>query len=127
LLHPIRDESEFAFEAYTKDFGEGEAEKFRQATATVRISEGGDFASICETAKNSLELIKREDSHRNQNGQEEYQLVGEQLQNDVPLIVIHKIIADGNKVFDLQITYLKEFKVKYYHLMSGLFASFNVK
>src|SRR5205085_2158799 len=65
FINPLRDESaEYAFEAYSKDFGTGDAENVYQAQAFITVSSDKNFAQICgETRKNARKVLSEEISN----------------------------------------------------------------
>lgn len=46
LMHPLREKSEYAFEAYSKDFGDGDARSIWRAHALLRTIPGSDSAAV---------------------------------------------------------------------------------
>ncbi len=52
FIIPVKEHSEFMFEAYSKEFGEDEAEKLYQCWAIVNEKDGIEYDSnVCETEK----------------------------------------------------------------------------
>ena len=43
FLHPLNGETEYAFEAYSKEFGQDHAEQFRQASAELLVFVDANF------------------------------------------------------------------------------------
>jgi len=107
FLHLINGDEAFAFQAYSKEFGKGEAEDVRQATIDMRISVGKSFADACDEAKtDATTLIERKDlevsGFRAWSIEAEREKVGHEL-------VIHSLIVDApGRIYSLQSTVLKE-------------------
>ncbi|MEP6902246.1 MAG: hypothetical protein ABJA66_10880 [Actinomycetota bacterium] len=123
FLNPIRDESQFAFVAYSKDYGEEDAEKLRQALITLNVLTGKRFAEVCKDAKQSVDKVLAEEKI----GRGIFLLKGEKAEKSVGTEIYHKIIEDEQKVYDLQVTVLGESQKVYEERVNKLIESFRVK
>ncbi len=123
LLNPIRSESEFAFEAYSKDYGEEEAGKIRQVLVTLKVLTDKKFTEVCRAAKQSVDKILSEEKI----GKGTFLLKGEKAETGVETEIYHKIIADEQKIYDLEITVLGETREAYEERIDRLIESFRVK
>ncbi len=123
FLNPIRDESEFAFVAYSKDYGEDEAEKLRQAQVTLKVLSGKKFAEVCEDAKQSVDKVWSEEKI----GKGIFLLKGEKAEKSVETEIYHKIIEDEQNIYDLQVTVLGETQETYEERVNKLIESFRIK
>jgi hypothetical protein len=123
FLNPIRPESEFAFEAYSKDYGEDDAEKLRQALVTLKVYSAKKFTEVCKEAKSSVDNVVSEEKI----GKAIFLLKGEKTEKSVETDIYHKIIEDGEKVYDLQVTVLGETRETYEERITKLIESFRVK
>ncbi len=123
FLNPIRSESEFAFEAYSKDYGEEDSEKLRQAHTTLRVFTGKKFAEVCKDAKRSVDKLVSEEKI----GKGTFLLKGEKAEKSVETEIYHKIIEDEQKIYDLQVTVLGETQEVYEERINKLIESFRVK
>lgn len=95
-------ESEFAFEAYTKEFGTENAEEFRQCWTNLQIADdsGNEKEGLTET-----EIIEK----------------------DVPIKIFRKIVKKHNKIFGLKISVLQENEEVYTERINEMLESFAVK
>ena len=57
LLHPLRDNSEFAFEAYSKEFGDEDLRNFWRANAELLVHDGKSLKTVCAEIKNFADEI----------------------------------------------------------------------
>jgi hypothetical protein len=102
FLHPLNDDSEYAFEAYSKEFGEdGAAAKMRRARAIVRINESYGQATDVVT-----------ETERDENGA--------QLQT-------FRKVLKNRKIFELEISVLREYKEQYLDKINEMLDSFTLK
>lgn len=119
FIHPLNEKSEYAFEAYSKEFGKEEAGSFRQAQAVVRVYT--DF-KLDENAERIQAANVPE-------GQEIYYLESEKTEKDVTLQTIQKIIEvpQKGKVYELKISALKEHKEDFLRRINEMLDSFALK
>ena len=103
LIIPVKDKSEFMFEAYSKDFGEDEAGKFNQCWAVVNEKDGTNYdVNILESEK---------------------------IEQDVTIKTYNKTLVSEklNKSFELEISVIPEYQEKYADGIKLLLQSFNLK
>lgn len=103
FIIPIK-ESEFAFEAYSKDFGEElNEEEFNQCWAIVKEKDG--IESDTETFES------------------------ERIENDVTINTFAKILVNQklNKTFELEISVLLEYREQYFDRIKLMLESFSLK
>jgi hypothetical protein len=121
FIHPLRDKSEFAFEAYSKEFGQGEETgKLYKAQATLRVSTDADFGAYVERAKSEFDEISSEEK----TGTQTVLLKGE---SGSETQVFRKIVAQNGKVYDLRAAFLNEARDEYSEKTDELIKSFRVK
>ncbi len=65
LINPLNENSEFAFEAYSKEFGKNDAEEFNQMSAHLKIISQASFEETCENTKKSVSEILSENNSKN--------------------------------------------------------------
>lgn len=123
FLHLLNNDSEYAFEAYSKEFGQDHAEHVRQATADVQILAGtgpddlrnvisGEVATII-SEKTYGDGIKTVEAEREENG-----------------IVVHsfyKTVHESEKVYRLRISVLPEYKDDYLARINEMLESFETR
>lgn len=129
FLNPVGHASAYAFEAFSKDFGEREAtEKLYRAQANVRITTGENFAVYCERAKQTFdEILSAETLGAAQTGRKICLLKGENQENGVKTIEYRKIIAGESNIYDLQAIILSDSYDTYGERIEKLVESFRVK
>lgn len=129
FIVPVGTASAFAFEAYTKDFGESdETEKLRRAQANLRISAGENFAVYCERAKQTFdEILSAETLGAAPSGRKICLLKGENQDNNVKTLEYRKIIAGESRIYDLQAIVLSDAYDVYGESIEKLVESFQLK
>lgn len=126
LINPINDKSKFAFEAYSKDFGKGDAEDIKQAQIFVSVFPDADFAGICDETKKAAGEILSEELAEN----EKICLIkSEETLENATAYNFYKIIGDDRrrKVYVLKISVLKEFLEEYQDRIDETLESFRLK
>jgi len=124
FLAPVEPEGYLAFYAYSKEFGEAEkAEKHRQSLIKLRILAG---RSLTETARDVKKAFDRTLSEEKPS-QNELRLVGAKTENEVETVFYHKFVAVDEKVFDLEMSLLADYREKFEEKAEKLLESFRVK
>lgn len=105
FLHPLDDNSPYAFEAKSKEFGEDEAAKMYQARAFVKVYENPDGAKtdrIVET---------------------------ERTENGVAIQTFRKVLRRGtdDEFYELEVEVLSDYREKYIGRINQLLESFTLK
>ncbi len=106
FISPINENSEYAFEAYSKDFGTSdETEKLRQAQAVLKIIDNFETNEKPFTGES------------------------ETLENGVAVQMFHKILENENssKIYKLEISVLKEYREAYLAKINEMLDSFSLK
>ncbi len=129
FISPIDENSKFAFEAYTKEFGKSDqAEDFRQATANLTVSANSIFETVCNEAKNSADKILSENFL--ENASPKICLInGEKTENNVKKILFWKIAESvkQQKIFELKVEVLETYLEDYSGRINELLESFAAK
>lgn len=102
FLYPLKDDSEYSFEAYSKEFGEDEAAKFYQAQIFVKTHK--DFAEA--------NLNRVIESHKTTDG----------VQTDI----FRKVLSDGENFYVMDVEVLNEYREKYLERINQLLDSFTL-
>lgn len=102
FIIPVKEKSDYAFETYSKDYGEDLAEKFNQCWAVITEKDG-------VAAEESLEL--------------------ERVEDNVTIKTFTKRVVDKNldKTFELEISLLPEYEEKYAEGIKLMLDSFHLK
>lgn len=120
FLH-VLNESKFAFYAYSKEFGKAEAEEMRQAEIFIKFFADKTLAEVCEGIKTSAEkIVYFEDEGK------ECLIETETMIDEIGVDEIYKIV-EGEKVYQLKISVLKNFRAEYENRIETISDSFRVK
>lgn len=114
FLHPYNENSDFAFEAYTKNFGEDKAKKFRVSRATLSVIKDLNFDAVCKNAKKAAgKILSKNFVSDAPEGQNIYLMEGEKIENDIKIHTFYKIVEsrERNKIYEFQI-YILESKLE---------------
>jgi hypothetical protein len=120
FLNVINGDPQFAFEAYSKEFGTGDASAIRLGTATIKVSDAGSGPAVVgtEIASDIKEVV----------GEKHYRLVeGKRVNKEIDLRVLYKIAESQGKVFVLEITALPEAPDEFSHKIESMLDSFEIK
>lgn len=124
FLAPVEAEDFLAFYAYSKEFGEeGEAGKLRQSLIKLKILAGRTLAENVKDIRKSFDAVTSEKKL----GDDEITLIGERSENDVEKVFYHKIVARNEKIYDLEMSVLADYREKYSERAEKLLESFRVK
>jgi hypothetical protein len=102
LINPISDKSKFAFEAFSKDFGKGDAEDLKQAQVFVSVFPGANFAAVWDDTKKAageilseelaetekICLIKSEETLENATAYNFYKIIGSDARQKIYVLKI---------------------------------------
>jgi hypothetical protein len=124
FLNPVETEDYLAFYAYSKEYGEeGKAEKFRQSLIKLKILAGRSLTEIGKDVKKSFDKVLSEEKP----DENTFVLSGEKSENEVSQLFYHKIVARGERIFDLEMSVLAEYQEKYEAKAEKLLETFRVK
>lgn len=126
FLHPLNDETELSFIAYSKEFGNDNAANIRQASAELQIFENADFDDICARTKMAVTRIVSEDVAKISDAKTCI-FEAEQDENGTELFTIYKITAKNGKAYQLKISVLREYKDDYADRVGEMIQSFSLK
>lgn len=110
-LHPLRDKSEFAFEAYSQNYGEGNLKNVWQSNAEMVVHSNKNFKEVCaEAKKNADEILSENVLKETPEDQRICLLEGEKIIDEVKKHVFWKIVesVSQEKVYELRIFVLEE-------------------
>jgi len=126
LINPINTKSKFAFEAYSKDFGKGDAEDIKQAQVFVSVFPDANFTEICADTKKAAGEILSEELAEN----EKICLIkSEETIENATAYNFYKIAGsdERKKVYVLKISVLKELLEEYQDPIDETLESFRLK
>ncbi len=130
FLSPVYEESEFAFEAYTKEFGKNDADEFRQAWANLVATSDSRFETAIENIKKTGVKILSEKFLENASEEQKICLIeGEKVEKGIAVKKFYKIIESPkrHKIYQLQISVLDAYQENYANRITEMLESFVVK
>lgn len=130
LLHPLRDKSEFAFEAYSKDFGAENLRNIWQVNAEMLVHTDAKFKDVCVAVKKSAEEVMSENVLKETPADQRICLIeGKQTLDDVKKRVFWKIVesVSQKKVYELRIYVLEGNLTEFSSRIEEMLESFTVK
>ena len=116
FIHPLRDVSDFAFEAYSKEFGEKSERNVWKAQIYVTASEGLNLVSIRKNIKQETGKILSEKVLKDTGDGQKICLFEKETSNDdAAFFEFRKIVESRkqNRTFDLKILILKSFRAEF--------------
>ncbi len=130
LVNPIRDASEYAFEAYSRDYGEKNERNIWQAQVYLTVSEDLNFKQVCKKVKSESDKVLSEKYGTDTPENQKIQLLEtEKSEGDSSFYIFHKIVESfgQKKVYDLQIKILQAFRDDYKKRVDEMLNSFRLK
>ncbi len=130
LMHPLRERSEFAFEAFSKSFGNGDLRNFWQVNAELFVHGGKTLEDVCEEVKRSSETIAAEEILKDTPLDQRICLMeGEQIIDEVKKLVFWKIVENvpRKKVFEFRVFVLEKHLPDFISRIEEMIESFRVK
>lgn len=129
LINPLNNNSQFAFEAYSKEFGKNDAEEFNQMTAHLRVFSNANFKEICRNAKKSVSEIISENLFVTDTKQTVYLLEGRNSEKGARIFKTWKIVysIQRRRVYELQISILDNYREAYAERQNEMLESFTIK
>ena len=129
FMTPIREASDYEFEAYSKDFGDKDERNVWQAQAYLSVSTNSNFAAVCESVKQQSDVILSEKISENAPGDEKICLIeSEKTEEEIEFYERRKIVESRQqKIYDLRVTVLKSFRDAYSSKIDELINSFRLK
>ena len=126
FLHPLNSSSGLPFEAYSKEYGEDDARKLRQAWAELRIHEGVKSGEAAEGIRQAAATVLNEETVVEDDNKVAL-IDAERLENEVPVTTLYKIVERGGKTYELRISVLDDLKETFLEKCTEMRASFRLK
>jgi hypothetical protein len=129
FLSPINENSRFAFEAYTKEFGKNDADEFRQAQANLLVFSDSSFEAVIENIKRTDEKVLSEKLLGNAPEEQKICLIeSEKIEKNVTVKVFYKIIESNQnqKIYELKVSVLDEYLEEHKTGINDMLESFVV-
>lgn len=130
FMHPLRDKSEFAFEAYSQDFGKENLRNFWQSNAELLVHSDKKFKDVCTDAKKSADKILSEKVLKETSADQRICLIeGEQISDEVKKHVFWKIVESlsQKKVYEFRAFILENHLPENSRRIQEMLESFTVK
>lgn len=129
FIIPLNENSKFAFQARAKDFGENEASNTPQAKIELNVFTNSNFQNVCKDKKKSADKILSEQQSEDLSKQKICRFETEKTEDEIAFSSFHKIVEDKkrNKVYDLNVSVVKDFLDSYKEKVSEVLESFVVK
>ncbi len=130
FINPLRETSDYEFEAYSKDFGEKEERNIWRAQVYLTASTGLNFASVCTAAKQEANEVLSEKILKDAPDGEQICLIeSEKIEKETEFYEFRKIVESRKqqKTYDLRISVLKSFREDFADRVVELTESFEVK
>lgn len=129
FLYPLRDVPDFAFEAYSKKYGERGTRNIWQARVRLRIFEDSNLKKFVAEIKEGIETIDSEKILDDlPEGQKGVIIRSSKTGDEVDYKVIRKVIeAKDQKIYELKTTLIEAYSEEYTHSICEMMRSFLVK
>ncbi len=130
FMSPLEGNSDFLFEAYSREYGEKKTRNVRQAQAFLTVTNGLNFDGEGAKAKSLADKILSERVLGNASGDEKvFLLESEKTEDDFPMIDFRKIVESRKrqKTYNLQVSVLPPFRDVYIHRINEMINSFRLK
>lgn len=125
-LNPLRDRSDYLFEAYSKEFGREEADKLNESAIYITSYSGNGFEAACDAVAAGMGSV-RERSAFEQEGSRRCRIIGDAREKEIPVVVDTLIAESAEKIFEVRTVTLPEKYPDYSARLETMFASFALK
>lgn len=126
FLNVINGDPGYAFEAYSKDFGTGDAEEFRLARAKMRIHQGTELETTVANVKRHVSRIISELAEVI--GDAKCRLIeAETEEKGVSFATHYKLIAKDRKTYEMQVVAVQESSDELSRKIEKMLDSFSLK
>ena len=106
FLNVINGDPQFAFQAYSKEFGADDDRNVRAATAKLRVLKSSSAADLVKQIRSSSTKVKNEVSEVIGDGH--YRVVeGERAESDTKYRVLYKLAERGRTAYQLEVAVLE--------------------
>ena len=126
FICPVDYNEGLIFAAYSKEYGRDQTDSVRQASAEIRKFDDKSFDEICERAKIDSVRVVSEDIGI-LNGAKSSVIATERIDAEITLDAINKIVEGDEKIYELIITVLPEYKEDYSRKIDEMLGSFALK
>lgn len=130
FLHPLRDEPDFPFEAYSKLYGERSTRNIWRARIRLRISDTLNFQKLIKEVKSSDEKFISQKNFQNlPEDQKGTIVITKRFDDEIEYKILRKIIQSKKqkKTYELKTTILEPYGDEYTDKVCEMMESFVVK
>lgn len=130
FIHPLREDSDYVFEAYSKEFGEKNERNIWRAQIYISVLEGLNFNSACKIIKKEDGKILSEKVLKDTADGEKVCLIEKEIsKDDTAFFEFQKIIESRKqqRIYNLKILVLKPFRQEFEEKVDELISSFQLK
>ena len=130
FINPLREISDYAFEAYSKEFGEKNERNIWRAQVYLTVSEGMKFNTVCkDIKKKDGKLLSEKFLKDSADGEKICLIERETSKDDAEFFEFRKIVESRKqeKTYDLKILVLKSFRADYIGRVDEFINSFQLK
>lgn len=123
FLHPLNNDSEYVFEAYSKEFGQDHAEQTRQAMIDLLIFNNANIdVQRDEISREVTAIISKKAE-----GDDIIVIEAEREDSGIAFYSFYKLAARASKIYRLRISVLPEYKDAYLDRINEMLDSFELK
>ena len=130
FIHPLREDSPYEFEAYSKGFGEKDERNVWRAQVYLTVSEGINFNAVCkDIKKEDGKLLSEKVLKDSADGEKICLIEREMSKDDAEFFEFRRIVESRKqkKTYDLRILVLKSFRADYIGRVDEFMNSFQLK
>jgi hypothetical protein len=130
FMTPLETRDGFAFEAYSREYGEKKMRNIRRAQGFLTVTDWLNLNAECEKARSSAENILSERVlSGDSKGEKVCLLEIERSEEGFPTIDFWKIVESPQhqKTYKLQVSVLKDYRENYIHQINEMVNSFRLK
>jgi hypothetical protein len=130
FIIPVNENSEYVFEARSKDYGDEEAHQFPKVSVKLKVSSDSNFETVCRNTSSIDNKITSENFPMDDSAKQKVCLLeSKETESGISFDVFHKIVesSERRKIYDLKISVLQENREQYDEQMNEMIASFQVK
>ncbi len=129
FLHPLRENSEYLFEAYSKEYGDREERNFWKAQIYLTDAAENSAGKASEQIERDAAQVVSKESSQTADHETIFLLETEQIQDETEFCDFWKIVESRRwqKIFKLQIRVLKTYRADFLEKVDEITNSFQLK
>ncbi len=129
FIHPLREDSDYVFEAYSKEFGEKDERNIWRAQVYITASEGLNFKSECKNIQRENGKILAEKVVKDAAPDEKICLVEREIsEKEAEFFEFRKIVESRRqqRTYNLKVLVLKQFREEFSSRIDEFMNSFQL-